>query len=158
MPLTQEDYDFLGIENLAGIAAVARALPHDATQSQPEPQLKPVPSRSVSVARKKAEARLAWIRVIKVFCVIAIVGTLFGAALNSYAKTAVARSVYETQTEQLEAAQRKRISLQTQIAQKYSLNAIRDYAENVLHMKPIEGGRMVYITANRTDKVLDITE
>jgi hypothetical protein len=108
-----------------------------------------------SIDSKKEKARMAWKKTLIAYGASAMVALcLFGGVQTelSYLKALSERQALYQELDQL---RQQGIGRQAAIEQKYSLDIIQEYALGKLHMVPIEGGRIWYLTHPGGDSVLE---
>jgi hypothetical protein len=105
--------------------------------------------------QKKAQARTSWMRTLVAWAVSGVVALCLFACVKTELGYHLALREQQALYRQLEEAKQRSISFQARIEQKYSLDLIQEYALNKLHMIPLEGSRIYYLTPAQGDQILD---
>ncbi|MDR3313728.1 MAG: hypothetical protein LBS96_04635 [Oscillospiraceae bacterium] len=158
MPVTERDFAlFTPAQPAAAAPRKNQQTPRrkSAAAPAPRPRVAPVAAEpEEAMAVKKEKARAAWKKTLIAYGASAVVAVcLFGGVQTelSYLKAVSER---QTLYQELDQLRQQGISRQAAIEQKYSLDIIQEYALGKLHMVPIEGGRIWYLTHPGGDTIL----
>ncbi|MDR1927526.1 MAG: hypothetical protein LBQ33_02680 [Oscillospiraceae bacterium] len=154
MPLSQADFDLFAPLPAAPDATPAHKVPGKA---KPEKRGRPhalprQPEAPMQVKRQKErkvmkQSLIAW-------GTSALVWLCLFACVEVEVDYQQALRVQQQLFVQLEEEKQRSIGAQAEVERKYSLDIVHEYALQQLHMVPIEGSRVTYITSSYGDRVL----
>ncbi len=121
----------------------------------PRPRVVPVVAEPEEpFALKKERARTAWKKTLIAYGASAVVAICLFGGVQTEVSHLQAVSERQALYRELDQLRQESISHQAAVEQKYSLDVIQEYALKKLHMTPVEGGRIWYISHTDGDKVL----